>query len=76
MEAVMNACRKHGKVGVMVGVGEEMLRLCLSMGFTMIVCGGDVSFLVAGSKQAAAEARKIIGTDAAKQTGAAPKSIY
>ena len=79
MEAVMAACRKHGKAAVSVGVGEEMLRLCLSMGFTMIVSGSDVGFLAGGSKQAAGEARKVVGQPSA---GAGPgaaggtKSIY
>jgi len=60
MQAVITACRRHGKVGVMVGVGEEMLRLCVSMGFQMIVSGSDVMFLAAGSKQASDEARVIL----------------
>jgi 4-hydroxy-2-oxoheptanedioate aldolase len=78
MEAVASACRKHGKVGVMVGVGEEMLRLCLSMNFQMIVSGSDVGFLAGGSKQASGEARKIIGSAQAPtaDAGNAPKSIY
>ena len=78
MEIVAGTCRKHGKVGVMVGVGEEMLRLCLSMGFQMIVGGGDVGFLVGGSKQSSSEARAILG-EARKTAPAAPeqaKSIY
>ena len=78
MEAVMAACRKHDKIGVMVGVGEEMLRLCLSMDFRMIVGGSDVGFLAGGSKKAAGEARNVIG--AAKPGASAPgleaKSIY
>lgn len=61
MEAVTAACRKHNKFSVMVGVGAEMLKLCLSMGFNMIVGGGDVVFLSQFSKQAASEAREIIG---------------
>jgi 4-hydroxy-2-oxoheptanedioate aldolase len=78
MEIVASACRKHGKVGVMVGVGEEMLRLCLSMGFQMIVGGSDVGFLAGGSKQAVGDARKVIGMakPAASAAGADTKSIY
>ena len=79
MEAVMAACRKHGKVGVMVGVGEEMLRLCLSMGFAMVVSGSDVGFLAGGSKQAAGEARKVIGQasgDVGADAAGGTKSIY
>ena len=60
MQAVMAACRQHGKVGFTVGSGPEMLGLCVKYGFQMIVSGGDVSFLANGSKQVAAEARKIL----------------
>jgi 4-hydroxy-2-oxoheptanedioate aldolase len=60
MQAVISACRKHGKIGVMVGVGEEMLTLCLKMGFHMIVSGSDVMFLANGSKKSAGDARAIL----------------
>jgi 4-hydroxy-2-oxoheptanedioate aldolase len=60
MELVANACRKHGKFSVMVGVGDEMLRLCASLGYNMIVSGSDVLFLAAGSKRAASEARSTL----------------
>ncbi|HWB54521.1 MAG TPA: aldolase/citrate lyase family protein [Tepidisphaeraceae bacterium] len=60
MEAVVNACRAHSKLSVMVGVGQEMLNTCLSMGFHMVVCGGDVLFLASSSKQLATEARKSV----------------
>jgi 4-hydroxy-2-oxoheptanedioate aldolase len=79
METVAAACRRHNKVGVMVGVGEEMLRLCLSMGFGMIAGGGDVMFLVGGSKQASADARAIVQAAAAPQNAtpaAEGKTLY
>ena len=60
MEAVVRACRQHGKVSVMVGMGAEMLGLCLELGFQMIVAGGDVPFLANASKQAAQEARALL----------------
>src|SRR4029434_6020431 len=53
MEIVATACRHHQKVGVMVGVGEEMLKLSILMGFQMVVGGSDVMFLANGSKQIA-----------------------
>jgi len=71
MDAVAAACRRHNKIGVMVGVGEEMLRLCLATGFQMIVSGSDVGFLAGGSKQASGDARKIIATPAAKPAASA-----
>jgi 4-hydroxy-2-oxoheptanedioate aldolase len=78
MEAVSGACRRHHKIAVMVGVGEEMLRLCLSSGFQMIVSGSDVGFLAGGSKKTSAEARAVIDNTA---PGEAPresqvKSVY
>ena len=78
MEVVIRACQKHGKVGVMVGVGEEMLKLCLSMGFQMIVSGGDVGFLAGGSKQASGDARAVIAGEAKKAApeSAPTKSVY
>jgi 4-hydroxy-2-oxoheptanedioate aldolase len=76
MDLVIGACRKHGKVGVMVGVGEEMLRLCLSMGFQMIVSGSDVGFLAGGSKQASNEARAVIGNTKATSAEPPARSVY
>ena len=79
METVAAACRRHQKFGVMVGVGEEMLRLCLSLGFQMIVSGSDVGFLAITSKQTAGDARKIIDASHAQQPSdpaRAAKSIY
>lgn len=60
MEAVSRAFRKHGKAGVMVGMTPDTLEMCLSLGYSMIVAGGDVSFLAGGSKKAAADARAAV----------------
>ena len=69
MQAVINASRKHAKLAVTVGVGAEMLGLCVSMGFNMIVSGGDVMFLAAGSKQASTDARAMLKQmDSSKET--------
>ena len=76
MDVVIRACRAHGKVGVMVGVGEEMLRLCVSMGYQMIVSGSDVGFLAGGSKQASAEARAVIGQTKTTSPEPPTKSVY
>jgi 4-hydroxy-2-oxoheptanedioate aldolase len=59
MQAVASACHKHGKYAAMVGVSEEMLRLCLETGYNLIAAGGDVGFLAAGSKQASDAARAV-----------------
>lgn len=71
MEAVVNACRQHDKYSVMVGVGPEMLGLCVSLKFNMIVSGGDVLFLATGSKQTSDEARALIEHSRSK-TGSTP----
>lgn len=60
MQAVMNACNKHNKLGCMVGASDEMLRLSIEMGFHFIVVGGDVAFLANTSQQAAEKARKTL----------------
>lgn len=57
MKAVIDACDKHGKVGCMVGIGDEMLTLSHDMGFRLIPCGGDVLLLSTGSKRLAETAR-------------------
>jgi 4-hydroxy-2-oxoheptanedioate aldolase len=63
MNAVMTACRKHGKLGVMVGVMPEMLTLCVQMGFSLIVAGSDVPFLVNSSRKAATDARALVAKE-------------
>lgn len=60
METVITACHKHGKVGVMVGMSPEILELCATLGYGMVVAGGDVGFLAAGSKKAAIDARALL----------------
>jgi 4-hydroxy-2-oxoheptanedioate aldolase len=60
MQTVADACRRHGKFGAMVGVGAEMLTLCLETGFNLIVSGSDVPFLTNSSKEASAAARAVI----------------
>lgn len=57
MDTVLAACRRHNKFAVAVGMGAEMTRLCASLGFHMIVAGGDSAFLANGSKVASTEAR-------------------
>jgi hypothetical protein len=63
----------------MVGVGLELLELCVSMGYKMIVAGGDVPFLANTSKQAAADARKVLHglkASSASKEGKGPASPY
>ncbi|MCC7518901.1 MAG: hypothetical protein IT578_06925 [Verrucomicrobiae bacterium] len=61
MEAVVRACRNAGKFSCCVGMGAEMFRLCVEMGFAMIVAGGDAAFLANASAATAKEARAILG---------------
>jgi len=60
MKAVIDACNKHGKIGCMVGFGEEMISLCHDMGFRMIVSGSDVAILANGSRQLSEAARQYL----------------
>jgi len=77
MEAVVAACRKHGKFAVTVGFGPEMLGLCVETGFHMVVAGGDVPFLANGSKQASDEARALLANAAVtKGKGEVSNSPY
>jgi len=66
MEAVIRACRKHEKFGVMVGFGAGMLALCIEMGFNLIVSGGDVPFLANSSRQSSTDARALVKEKAAQ----------
>jgi 4-hydroxy-2-oxoheptanedioate aldolase len=77
MEAVATACRNQGKFAVMVGFGAEMLGLCVELGFSMVVSGGDVPFLANGSKQASEEARAVLAkTTTAKDASGVSGSPY
>ena len=60
MGKVIAACKKHGKLGVMVGVSEQMLTTCAEMGFSLIVGGGDVQILATVSKSQSAAARQVL----------------
>lgn len=75
MEAVINACRKHDKFGVMVGGNPEMLTLAISLGCHMIACGADAGFLANGSKQATETARALLKEMSAPATDTPGKAI-
>ena len=60
MEAVIKACKNHGKFGLNVGVSDAMLELSIAMEFQMIVGGFDVAFLKGNSVERAERARQII----------------
>ncbi len=62
LEAVLQACRKHGKASVMVGMSAELLQLGVELGFQIIACGADVRFLTTASQQTAAAARAVVRT--------------
>lgn len=77
MRSVVKACRDHGKFAVMVGIDPSMFKLCVEMGFHLIVAGGDVPFLAAGSKKASAEARATLSgltNGSTRRTAAAASS--
>lgn len=58
IKAIAEAARKHGKMVMGVGIGEEMFKIHQDCGYQLIVAGGDVPFLVGGSQTASSDARK------------------
>jgi 2-keto-3-deoxy-L-rhamnonate aldolase RhmA len=59
-EQVINACRRHGKWPGMGGVYVEDLQTkYIAMGMRMILCGNDLSMLMAGATQRAQFLRKL-----------------
>ena len=73
---VAAACLKHGKVPGAIGAGAEALALFASLGFRMIACGSDVSFLAKGSREASAEARAVTGGKPEDGGPAEPIALY
>lgn len=71
MRAVIEACHKHGKFGVMVAASDELFRASVTMGFSLIVVGGDVPFLANSSRTAADWAQGLLQEMGASQ----PQSV-
>ena len=59
LEAIVGACRKHGKLSAAMGVGREMCEVCVSLGVNLIASALDVGFIAAGSADASRQARQI-----------------
>lgn len=76
MRAVSDACKRHGKLAMSVAMGAEMFNLHTTMGFNLIVAGGDVSFLANGSKAAAGDARTWLAGQSSSSTATGSKNIY
>jgi len=55
--AVGEACRRHGRLAAAVGPTDELLSLCRSCGFQLVVAGSDAGFLATASQQAAKKLR-------------------
>jgi 2-keto-3-deoxy-L-rhamnonate aldolase RhmA len=51
MEAVVQACRKHGKVAGVMAASEEEARKALERGFTFVSLGSDVRHLILGARE-------------------------
>ena len=64
MKRVADAARGAGKIAAGIFSTPETLRGATEMGFSMIVCCGDVPLLATGSNQSAKVCRKAIGQDA------------
>jgi 4-hydroxy-2-oxoheptanedioate aldolase len=59
LEAIVDACRKHGKLSAAMGVSREMCDVCVSLGVNLIAAALDVGFIAAGSADASRQARQI-----------------
>lgn len=59
LEPIVAACELHGKVPAAIGMSAALVELYVTLGFKLIACGGDVSFLAGGSKQASEAMRQI-----------------
>jgi 4-hydroxy-2-oxoheptanedioate aldolase len=82
MTRMAEACRHHGKVAGTVAIGPDMIKLVKRLGYGLIVTGGDVSFLVNGSKANSTEARALLADKPkaeaapAAVAGPAQKTLY
>lgn len=76
LTAVARACARHGKFAVTVGVNPEIMALAAELGFAMIVGGGDVGFIAAGSKQASADARALLKGIKPRAAAGSPGASY
>ncbi|HUW81596.1 MAG TPA: aldolase/citrate lyase family protein [Phycisphaerae bacterium] len=59
LDAVVGACRRHGKLSAAMGVSREMCDACVSLGVNLIASALDVGFIAAGSADASRQARQI-----------------
>lgn len=66
VRAIADAAAKHGKYAMGVGIGEEMFTLHQDSGYQLIVAGGEVMFLAAGSQAASSDARQWVKSQAGK----------
>lgn len=60
VRTVVEACRKHGKKAFTIGGSTEMAVFLIQCGYDFIVCGSDVAFLDAGSKNVAANMKNAL----------------
>lgn len=70
IEKMIAACRRHNKFSATVGVGDEMLGVCLEAGFNFIVSGGDVPFLTNTSKDVSTRTREAVEKFLSQQSAA------
>ena len=59
LEAVVEACRRHGKLSAAMGVSRETCEVCVSLGVNLIASALDVGFIASGSADASRQARRI-----------------
>jgi len=59
LQAIVDACRRHGKLSAAMGVGRDMCEVCVSLGVNLIASALDVGFIASGSADASRQARQI-----------------
>jgi len=75
-KAVADACQKYEKLGAGIGVAGPMMQMAKDYGFDLIVGGGDVPFLVGGSKKSADEIRAFFADSTQSNDAVGPSTLY
>jgi 2-keto-3-deoxy-L-rhamnonate aldolase RhmA len=58
MDSVINACKRHGKWPGLGGVyGKELMKRYIGRGMRFVLCGNDLSLLLAAAQDQAGFAR-------------------
>ena len=76
MEKTVKVARDAGKYAGTVAPSPESLRMCVELGYQLIVCGGDVFFIRMGSTQLLEQVQTVVGAGAADKSTVKPSGVY